>query len=101
MKKILLVVFVTLALLFGFIGPIGVGKVSAQDVCPDGGDWVKVEAGDPNFLSYTADEGKIVVAICAKGGSENSQGGYLVYMEVDGTYTVNGQVCLTFSGIGT
>ncbi len=97
MKKLHL--FVVLILLFGLIGPTGV--VLAQDVCPNEGDWHKVEAGNPNFLSYTAEEGYIITAICAKGGSENSQGGYLVYMEADGTYTVNGQVCLTFSGIGT
>ncbi len=105
MKKILFVVFITLSLLFGFIGPRGVQTVVAQQnpqVCPNGEGWHKVEAGDSNFLSYSADEGYIVTAICAKGGNEeHSQGGYLITMETNGTYDVDGQVCLTFAGIGT
>jgi len=103
MKKILIGVFVILTLLIGLFGPLGVKKVVAQDVCPNGDGWYKVEAGDPNFLSYTADEGRIIVAICANGGNEeNSQGGYLVTMTENGVYTVeDNQVCLTFSGIGT
>ncbi len=104
MKRILLVVFVVLALLFGFIGPKGAETVVAQgnsQVCPDGDGWHKVESGNPNFLSYTADEGYIVIETCAKGGSENSQGGYLIYMQENGTYNVGEQVCLTFAGIGT
>ena len=53
--------------------------VSAQaaDVCPDGGDWVKVDGLSGQSYTYTAPEGKLVAETCYKAGTN------VVYETID------------------
>ena len=41
----------------------------AQETCPDGGDWVKVDGIDAQSYNYVAPEGKEVVEVCYKAGT--------------------------------
>ena len=50
---------------FGFTA-----RVSAQaDVCPDGGDWVKVNDIDAQSYTYNAPAGKLIYQTCYKAGT--------------------------------
>jgi hypothetical protein len=85
------------ALMFAF------ASVSAQsdNVCPEGDGWVKVEAQDPNLVTYNADSG-IITEVCIKGGQTgNNEGGYKEFFTTDGWFQVNGINCVGAFGIGT
>jgi hypothetical protein len=50
---------------FGFTA-----RASAQgDVCPSGGDWVKIDGIDAQSYTYTAPSGKLIVETCYKAGT--------------------------------
>jgi hypothetical protein len=60
----LLALAMVLVSAFGFTA-----RVSAQgDVCPSGGDWIKVTVGEQSY-TYNAPEGKLIVESCYKAGT--------------------------------
>ncbi len=125
MKK-LLALMAVLTLTFGLVGIFSISSAvpveavtvvnSASNVCP-GGDgfidsdgWIKFDVEDyeyqtVNLVTYTADEGYIIEAVCVKGGNEQSPNNYLHTFYVDGwiQVDVNGTStnCVGASGIGT
>lgn len=65
--QITLVLFVmALVSAFGFTS-----RVAAQaQVCPDTGDWVKINDIDAQSYTYEAPEGKLIIQTCYKAGTE-------------------------------
>ena len=47
--------------------PINVN--AQQEVCPEGGGWIKIEPLSGYSYAYTAPEGKLIIATCAKAGT--------------------------------
>ena len=113
MKKVISVIGI-LTMTLGLVGILTITSTapvvavnvvnSASNVCP-GGDgsidfdgWIKIEGTSP---SYTADEGFIIVAVCVKGGNENSPNNYKHTFTSDGWFQIKGENCVEASGIGT
>jgi hypothetical protein len=103
MKKILIgfliltIAVLITASLFAFTSV----SAKSDNVCPEGDGWVKIEAQDPNLVTYNAGSG-IITEICIKGGQAgNNEGGYKEFFTSDGWYQVNGVNCVGAFGIGT
>lgn len=79
MKKMLSIILVTSLFLGGFFIYLSTSTVSAVDtvsadnVCPEGGDWS--DHIGPNNANYNAPSGFKVIAVCIKGGSSASPNG--------------------------
>ena len=62
----------SLALLLIFATPLIFSQdvfAVAQETCPDGGDWVKVDGINAQSYNYVAPEGKRIVEVCYKAGT--------------------------------
>jgi len=79
-------------LLFTIVVSLAIVSLAfAQDVCPSGGDWQKIEWDDQDkSVTHTVPEGKIAVGACIKGGQTTE------YFTSDGS---NG--CWSINGLGT